>query len=193
MNIKLLETDLLPEELMPTTKEQSVSILRTYPMPYYNSLNPKNEVAVFESVSPAMAEIAKEFGQTYTRAFMVKMLIDLIDFFSVGKTMGATQVAQTVDLILYEFYYMKPDDFKLCFNRVKRGLYGKVYDRIDGQMIFEWLNQYNRDRCIIAEEETLKEAVSDNDTYERTSKKEKDKAHSYRLREFIDRTKDENT
>lgn len=74
----------------------------------------------------------KEFGETHLRGFMVKVLNDLIDFFNVGKSIGAVQVAQTVDLIIDEYYFFKPDDFKLCFNRAKKGLYGKVYDRIDG-------------------------------------------------------------
>ena len=77
----------------------------------------------------------KEFGETHLRGFMVKVLNDLIDFFNVGKSIGAVQVAQTVDLIIDEYYFFKPDDFKLCFNRAKKGLYGKVYDRIDGAVI----------------------------------------------------------
>ena len=84
----------------------------------------------------------KEFGETHLRGFMVKVLNDLVDFFNVGKSIGAVQVAQTVDLIIDEYYFFKPDDFKLCFNRAKKGLYGKVYDRIDGAVILEWLGRY---------------------------------------------------
>ena len=58
------------------------------------------------------------------RAFMVNIIIDLVMFFNVGKTMKDTQAAQTADLIIEEFYFFKPDDFKLCFNRAKKGLYG---------------------------------------------------------------------
>ena len=79
----------------------------------------------------------KEFGETHLRGFMVKVLNDLIDFFNVGKSIGAVQVAQTVDLIIDEYYFFKPDDFKLCFNRAKKGLYGKVYDKERGAMAMD--------------------------------------------------------
>lgn len=86
---------------------------------------------------------------------MVKILNDLVDFFNVGKAMGAVQIAQTADLVIEEYYFFKPDDFKLCFTRVKKGLYGKIYDRIDGQMILEWLHQYKQERCAMAENESI--------------------------------------
>lgn len=89
---------------------------------------------------------------------MVNILNDVIDFFNVGKTMGAVQVAGAADLIIDEFYFLKPDDFKLCFNRAKKGYYGKVYDRIDGQVIFEWLNQYTNDRMTTASDTSIQEA-----------------------------------
>ena len=118
----------------------------TLPMPYYNSLRPKTVNDVFDSPSCSIAVMNKEFGETHLRGFMVKVLNDLIDFFNVGKSIGAVQVAQTVDLIIDEYYFFKPDDFKLCFNRAKKGLYGKVYDRIDGAVILEWLGRYEKER-----------------------------------------------
>lgn len=100
----------------------------------------------------------KEFGEQHLRAFMVNVLNDVVGFFSIGKTMGAVQIASTADLIIEEFYFLKPDDFKLCFNRAKKGSYGKVYDRIDGQVIFEWLNTYTNDRMITARDTSIQEA-----------------------------------
>ena len=97
----------------------------------------------------------KEFGETHLRGFMVKVLNDLVDFFNVGKSIGAVQVAQTVDLIIDEYYFFKPDDFKLCFNRAKKGLYGKVYDRIDGAVILEWLGRYEKERGSMAMDDSI--------------------------------------
>ena len=151
-------TGVLPPELMPKTKSASVSILGTLPMPYYNSLRPKTVNEVFDSPSCSIAVINKEFGEQHLRAFMVKILNDILDFFSIGKTMGAVQVATTADLIIEEYYFLKPDDFKLCFNRAKKGYYGKVYDRIDGQVIFEWLNTYTNDRMTTASDTSIQEA-----------------------------------
>lgn len=145
----------LPSELMPKERSQSVTLLGILPMPYYNALRPKTEYDVFESPTCSVAVIVKEFGENHMRSFMVKILNDLLDFFSVGKTMGAVQVAQTADLIIEEYYFLKPDDFKLCFSRAKKGIYGKVYDRIDGQVIFDWLNTYEKGRGSIAENDSI--------------------------------------
>lgn len=65
---------------------------------------------------------------------------------NVGKSFNAMQIAQTVELILEDFKHFKLDDFKLCFNNAKKGYYGKVYDRLDGQIVFEWLTKYANDR-----------------------------------------------
>ena len=174
-----------PPELMPRTKDASVSILGTLPMPYYNSLHPKTVNDVFDSPSCSIAVINKKFGEQHLRAFMVKVLNDLLDFFNVGKTMGAVQVASTADLIIEEFYFLKPDDFKLCFTRAKKGYYGKVFDRIDGQVIFEWLNQYTNDRMTTASDTSIQEAERFKDSRgERTSSLLEAAEHDFKKYDF---------
>lgn len=92
-----------------------------------------------------------------TRAVMVIILVDLIDFFNVGKSMSDSQVANVADMITSEYGFLKIDDFKLCFNRAKKGVYGQSYDRIDGQVIFCWLNKYIDERYNQADEESFRE------------------------------------
>lgn len=99
--------------------------------------------------------------------------------------MGAVQMAQTADLIIDEYFFLKPDDFKLCFSNAKKGIYGKVYDRIDGQVIFEWLNAYNRDRALEAESLSVNEAAKyKNDPSERTSSILESKDHNFKMYDF---------
>lgn len=99
-----------------------------------------------DSDSLPISSIKKEYGEVELQAVLVLLLTDVIDFFSVGKSMSDGQVAETIKLILKEFFYFKIDDFKLCFDRAKTGKYGKVYDRIDGNIIFEWLELYDFER-----------------------------------------------
>ena len=127
----------------------------------------------------------KEFGETHLRGFMVKVLNDLVDFFNVGKSIGAVQVAQTVDLIIDEYYFFKPDDFKLCFNRAKKGLYGKVYDRIDGAVILEWLGRYEKERGSIAMDDSINNSKSwDIPESDRTSNTLEQASHAFRNYDF---------
>ena len=154
-------------------------------MPYYKALHPKTVNDVFQSPSCSIAVMNKNFGEMKLRAFMVNIIIDLVMFFNVGKTMKDTQAAQTADLIIEEFYFLKPDDFKLCFTRAKKGYYGKVFDRIDGQVIFEWLNQYTNDRMTTACDTSLQEAERFKDLPgERTSSLLEQAEHDFKKYDF---------
>lgn len=154
-------------------------------MPYYNALHPKTVNDVFQSPSCSIAVMNKNFGETKLRAFMAKIIIDVVMFFNVGKIMNDVQAAQTADLIIEEYYFLKPDDFKLCFTRAKKGYYGKVFDRIDGQVIFEWLNQYTNDRMTTASDTSIHEAERFKDPFgERTSSLLEQADHDFKKYDF---------
>lgn len=112
------------------------------PEPYFKSLKPKTLTDAINSISPGLSVYRKHAGETKSRALVVLILADLVKFFNVGKAMNDIQMAQTADLIFDEFYYLNIEDFKLCFNMAKSGKFGKVYDRIDGQVIMDWLSTY---------------------------------------------------
>ena len=82
---------------------------------------------------------------------MVLILSDLIDFFNVGNSMNANQITTTVEIILDNYSFLKIDDFKLCFDMAKRGVYGQVY-RMDGNIILSWIENYVSDRINTADE-----------------------------------------
>ena len=84
--------------------------------------------------------------------------------------MNDVQMAQTADLILDEFYYLNIEDFKLCFNMAKSGKFGKVYDRIDGQVIMDWLSTYENMR--------IETSISDGDAKHRNIKAQEKNAKS---------------
>lgn len=115
------------------------------PEGYLQTLQPNTAIDILKSSSPSFSKIRsylKEDGPTAVKAILSILVTDVVNFLSVGKTMNADQVMKTVELILEDFSHLKPDDFKLCFNRAKKGYYGKAYDRIDGMVIFEWLQVY---------------------------------------------------
>lgn len=65
--------------------------------------------------------------------------------------MNANQIMNTAEIILDSYGYLKIDDFKLCFNWAKRGIYGQVY-RMDGNVILSWIESYINDRINKADE-----------------------------------------
>jgi hypothetical protein len=106
----------------------------------------KSIATVFRSSEPQLSIIKKDAGETALRACIVLIIEDVIKFFNLGKTMNATQVAQTTDLIIEAFPLFKLDDISLCFRRAKMGNYGAMYDRIDGQIIMNWLYLYDSEK-----------------------------------------------
>lgn len=134
------------QPLVPTTEDESLSILRTCAKQYYNTIYPRNIQEVLNTPSCTLGHFQRAESPVKARALIAHMIIDLVKFLNVGKTMNAEQVAQTAEIILYDYAYLKVEDFKLCFSKAKKGLYGKTYDRIDGQVILDFLNTYVEER-----------------------------------------------
>lgn len=91
------------------------------------------------------------------KALLTILISQTLDFFSIGKTMSDTQVAMTIDMILEDYSTYKPDYFILCFKRARKGQYGIAFDRIDGQIIFEWLAKFDAEYTAEIEQERLLE------------------------------------
>lgn len=88
--------------------------------------------------------------------------------------MGQEQLVQTIQLIIEDFYYFNIEDFKLCFNNAKRGRYGKVYDRLDGNVIYEWLETYSKERVQFAYPESNLRPIVSGKEERMTGKDDKD-------------------
>lgn len=101
---------------------------------------------------PDLATLCRDKGEAVARSILVLLVNDALDFFNVPETMNAKQVATTVDIIIDTYPYMQADDIALCFRNAMRGDYGKVYNRLDGQIILGWIREYNRERCTAADE-----------------------------------------
>lgn len=61
----------------------------------------------------------------------------------------------TVEIIDENFYYFSPDDFRKCFRGAMSGKYGKIYNRLDGAVIMEWLRAYDIERTELIVKEQM--------------------------------------
>jgi len=116
-------------------------------MQYLQTLESTSVAQILKSDSPSFNLIKiQPNGVKISQAILSKLLIDFLNFLSIGKSMGESQVVETVKLILEDYSVLKPDDFVLFFNRAKKGHYGKAFDRMDGMVIFEWLEMFMYER-----------------------------------------------
>ena len=96
-------------------------------------------------------------GQITARAAVSYLIADVLEFFNLKEIMSDWQVAMTVDFIIEEYPYLQTDDLVLCFRNAMKGRYGKLYNRIDGQIIMDWLRQYNCERIQAADQQSYNE------------------------------------
>lgn len=120
----------------------------TNPQSFCAELQVKSIADNFLSPSFNLGQLCKldEIGELKVIALLNVLITDAVLFFQVGKIMDKHQVIETSHLILDDYKHFKPEDFKLCFTRAKKGHYGVLYDRIDGQVIMSWLISYDNER-----------------------------------------------
>ena len=131
--------------------------MQNSPLQYCRALQPKSIDDVFESNNPTLSAVTASSGEMATRAVVVLLLKEALDFCNTTQTMSDMQVAVTADLIIEEYPYFKLDDLKLAFRNAMKGHYGEVYNRLDGSIILGWLKKYNLERCARADVVSFKE------------------------------------
>jgi hypothetical protein len=90
---------------------------------------------------PQISTLNRNSEET-TEDAIVLILLNLIEFYNVKQKMSEEQLYDVASLIISEYFYLSLVDLSLCFKQVKTGKLGKVYDRIDGGMIMDWLRKY---------------------------------------------------
>lgn len=150
----------------------------------YDEIKVRTITDVFNSENKSLNLTKTEIGEKGVKALIVYAITDLIGFFNIGKVMSIEQVAQTTELIIEEYGMFKIDDFKLCFNRAKKGEYGQVYDRLDGQVIFMWLEKYANERFKTADDISYYEHLENKQSFLNTSERLKEEAYKHELEVF---------
>ncbi len=76
--------------------------------------------------------------------FMKLLLHDLVNFFKCKRTLeGTYDYEQVISIISKTFWHLRIEEIAYCFNQVKLGKYGKVYDRLTGDVIIDFLTAYD--------------------------------------------------
>lgn len=125
------------------------------PLQHFNRIEVKTVLDIIKLDSPSLSVIRKDSGEEKTMASLNAVIIDLAKFFSVGRGMNSEQVKETSRLVLKSYYYLKIEDLKLFSDNFKAGMYGKTFDRIDGNVILLAMAEYVESRMTEAESYNL--------------------------------------
>jgi len=119
---------------------------------YLERLSPKSVLDALKTPSVSLATLKKYREDIVLNSLLHKLIYDVADFFNVGKGLTDMQIEQVCILIFEDYYYLTVADLKCCFNKAKKGEYGKLYDRLDGAIIMEWIRTYLEERMEISAE-----------------------------------------
>lgn len=117
----------------------------------WEKVKPVSFTDVVKSTNPILKDLVAKHSEIKVMAILTLKIENLIKFFNIGKSMGATQIAETITLILENYPRLKPDDIELCFKKAKSGQYGQLYDRLDGQVILGWIFAYTQSKDVFIE------------------------------------------
>ena len=130
-----------------------------------NSTEVKLHEILATKTSPTLAEIRKDKSQQATVNIMVAMMDACQQYFNLQQPMNAQQLALTAELILEDYYYLRVDELQVCFRMAMKGEFGPLYNRIDGQVFFEWIKKFMAKRQAISERINI-DKQSNNNIYE---------------------------
>ena len=150
----IIATGRISARILPRTEEQALSTFKSYPLQYFNSLTPKSFNDVFDSVTPSIARIGREFGEAVQLAAITLILSDFVLSFNFGNTMSDRQIADTVREIISDYPMLKVEDLRFCFKEATKERYCKLF-RMDKGVILSVLDKYLEDRLNAAANKSM--------------------------------------
>lgn len=99
-------------------------------------------------VKDRLPGLVEQYGAKRIHQLLVVLLTEFCNTFNVIRPMSANQIVSCASEILNTSNedYLSMEDLTIFFQGAKTGKYGKVYDRLDQQMIFEMLEIYRQER-----------------------------------------------
>ena len=92
--------------------------------------------------SPALSELKKNKGEQIAIGVLVSLMDECQQYFNLQQPMKPQQLMLTAELIIEKYYYLRVEELRICFRMAMMGEFGTVYNRIDGQIFFEWILKF---------------------------------------------------
>jgi len=89
-------------------------------------------------------ELKKIYSEETPHLLIETWLIQLALFFDIPLEEG--RVRELAWLIYDDMHFLNIAEMTLLFTRIKKGYYGKFYNRIDPSEILSWCREYRRER-----------------------------------------------
>lgn len=130
-----------------------------------NNIEAALQQVLATKTSPALSEIRKAKGEQAALSVLIALMDECQQYFNLQQPMSPQQLMLTAELIMEEYYYLRVEEFKICFRMAMKGEYGPVYNRIDGQVFFEWIRKFFSKRDAVTTR-MVKDQQTSNNIYE---------------------------
>ncbi|WP_443937075.1 hypothetical protein [Pedobacter sp. MW01-1-1] len=132
---KFYETEYKGSE---TLKEEYLSIIKV-------ELSHLRIELVFASTPQPMGLI-HQLHEKECENSLCLLINDLREFFLVENMINTKGILALAPLVIGEFPGLSLEEVTICFAQAKKGYYGEVYNRLDGQIILKWLRLYQAEK-----------------------------------------------
>ena len=106
-----------------------------------------NELVKMENMPSSLLKLSTSGNPEHVADEVVLIMLEFQNFYNVKSKLDEFQLYDIAYMIMEEYRHLNLLDIGILFKYAKLGRYGKVYDRIDGGMVLEWVSQYERNRC----------------------------------------------
>lgn len=112
------------------------------PQQYISALVPEKITDERPPSAIMLSHLKRGTDRNYAIMVIAMQIKEVNDFFNVKGNMNSNQIALTAELILDNdgFYDLTLGNIKACFRKMMMS--GKVYDRVDGNIIINWLREF---------------------------------------------------
>ncbi len=99
---------------------------------------------------PTLFELRKDEDEALR--LVTLLVIKVVDYFTTTEQMSNDMMSEVALRIIYQFGGLTLEDVAICFHQAMNAVHGKVYNRIDGAVLMNWLHKYEGDLREIGEE-----------------------------------------
>jgi len=95
-----------------------------------------------------LRKFEKAFGATEAAQLICEMIISQARYFNLVATISIPQAFDLAEMILQDYSLLTVEDLAMMFREAKmmKDGYEKPYQRMDGRLVFSWLNTYLAER-----------------------------------------------
>lgn len=130
----------------------------------------KSLAAALDAGTPQIGALVRQYGVIPIEGYVRGCIVALRDFINIPGSHGSMTDEQTIataEMVVSDFPNISLADIALIFRRARKGDYGKIYGRMDGQIILGWFSEYEVERALACEQRSISEAGAAKSGYTR--------------------------